>query len=218
MLTIHTFINTPVPSNTYIIVEEDTKECLIVDPGTKESHEVIDYITYNSLNPKYILLTHGDFDHTWGVNTLKQVYPKLLLVASSETERLISMPQNYFSALYFNNPEYYSIEKVDVVIDNNDNHIDWLGNEIRFIQVPGHTICSNLILLNGWMFSGDTILKGAKPFIQKKHGGNKSDLKVSVQYILDHFTDQQLIYPGHGGWFLLGDVKEYYMKYINDIK
>lgn len=217
MLTIHTFINTPVPSNTYTIVDEGTRECLIIDPGTKESNDVINFIHTNSLLPKYILLTHGDFDHTWGVNTLKQVYPDLILVASRESARLIAIPQNYFSALYFNNLEYYNIEHVDVIIDDNGNHIYWNDNEIRFVQVPGHTICSNLILLNNWMFSGDTILKGTKPYIQKKHGGNKHDFKVSVQHILDTYSNDQFIYPGHGDPFCLGEVRDFYEKYITII-
>lgn len=214
MFSIHRYTNTPVPSNTYILVDDATCECIIIDPGTKDCQDVIDDIHRNGWKPQYILLTHGDFDHTWGVNTLMLEFDTIRLVASKETARLIAIPQNYFSALYYNNPEYYSIKKVDVLIDECGNTLDWCGNYIRFIQVPGHTSCSNVILFNGLMFSGDTILKDTKPFIQKKHGGNKADFKHSVQMLLDRFPDETEIYPGHGDIFHFGEVRVYYEKYI----
>lgn len=218
MLKIHTIINHPVPSNTYIIEDTKNRECVIIDPGTKESTEAIDFINSNALIPQFIMLTHGDFDHTWGVNSLLEYFPGIKLIASRETARLIAIPQNYFSALYFNNPEYYSIDKIDIIIDDNQNHLFWNDNEIKFVQVPGHTSCSNIILFNHWLFSGDTILKGTKPFIQKKHGGNKSDFKISVQYILDSYNEHQIIYPGHGEPFILGEVLEYYRDYLNKLQ
>lgn len=215
-MNIRRFVNTPVPSNTYLIEDESSTECLIIDPGTKGCETIINYIKDHHLEPKYILLTHGDFDHVWGVNGLKEAFPNIQIVASKETARLTAIPQNYFSALYFNKPEYYSINHIDIIIDENDGQIDWQGNCIRFIAVPGHTSCSNLILFNDLMLSGDTILKDTKPFIQKRHGGNKDLFKQSVRMILDHFQDDTMVYPGHGEIFYLGEVKKFYEKYIKE--
>lgn len=211
---IQRFINRPVPSNTYIILDECSKECVLVDPGTNGSKEVIAYIKDKQFEPKYILLTHGDFDHIWGVNSLKETFPDIIIVASKETARLIAIPQSYFSALYFGKPEPYSIEKVDCIIDECSNRLIWQKNNIRFIQSPGHTSCSNLILFNDLIFSGDTILKDTKPFIQKRHGGNKEIFKVSIKLILDIFQDNTVVYPGHGEVFRLEDVRTYYYNYL----
>ena len=211
---IERFINSPVPSNTYILVDEPSKECAIVDPGTNGSQEIINYIDNSHLEPKFILLTHGDFDHVWGVNSLKDAFSKLQLVASKEAARLMAIPQSYFSALYFGKPEPYSIEKVDVIIDEIGNQLVWRDNNIQFIQTPGHTTCSNLILFNDLLFSGDTILKDTKPFIQKRHGGDKETFKKSVRWILDNFKDDVIVYPGHGEVFKFGEIREYYEKYI----
>lgn len=212
---IERFINSPVPSNTYILVDEPSKECVIVDPGTKGSQEVIKYISDKYFNPKYILLTHGDFDHVWGVNSLKEIFPAIQIVASKEAARLMAIPQSYFSALYFGKPESYSVEKVDCIIEENGNQLIWRDNNIRFIQTPGHTTCSNIILFNDLMFSGDTILKGTKPFIQKRHGGDKEVFKKNVRWILDTFNDSIEVYPGHGEVFRFGEVREYYSNYIS---
>lgn len=213
-MNIERFINSPVPSNTYILIDEPSKECVIVDPGTNGSQEIINYIGDNHLEPKFILLTHGDFDHVWGVNSLKDTFPNIQLVASKEAARLMAIPQSYFSALYFGKPEPYSVDKVDVIIDETGNHLSWQNNSIRFIQTPGHTTCSNLILFNDLLFSGDTILKDTKPFIQKRHGGNKEVFKKSVRWILDTFNDNTNVYPGHGERFLFGEVRDYYENYI----
>ena len=212
---IHRFINTPVPSNTYIIEDESSKECVVIDPGTNGSEEIINFISNGQFIPIYILLTHGDFDHVWGVNALKIAFPELQIVASKETARLTAVPQSYFSALYFGKPEPYSIETIDCIIDEHDNQLIWQDNEIHFIQVPGHTSCSNIILFNDLMFSGDTILKDTKPFIQKRHGGDKNTFKKSVKMILDGFQDETEVYPGHGESFRFGEVRDYYETYLN---
>lgn len=213
-MTIHRFINSPVPSNTYVLVDEPSKECVIVDPGTNGSKDVIEFIRDNDFAPKYILLTHGDFDHVWGVNSLKETFPAIQIVASKEAARLMSIPQSYFSLLYFGRRESYCIEKVDCVIDEKGNQLIWRDNDIRFIQTPGHTTCSNIILFNDLMFSGDTILKDTKPFIQKRHGGDKETFKKSVRWILDTFNDDIAVYPGHGEVFHFGEIRDYYEKYI----
>ena len=213
-MNIRRFVNTPVPSNTYLLEDVPSSECVIIDPGTKGGKTIIDYIKDHHLEPKYILLTHGDFDHVWGVNGLKEAFPNIQIIASKETARLTAIPQSYFSALYFGKHETYYIPKIDVLIDENGNALKWKNNIIRFIQVPGHTSCSNVILLNEMMFSGDTILKDTKPFIQKRHGGNKETFKLSVKMILDNFQDDTMVYPGHGEVFSFGEVRKFYEEYI----
>ena len=212
---IQRFINNPVPSNTYIIEEEGSKECVVIDPGTNGSEDVINYVRRNNLVPKYILLTHSDFDHIWGVNSLKESFPDIRIVASKEAARRMSIPQSYFSALYFGKSEPFSINKVDCLIDENGNQLVWQNYSIRFIQTPGHTTCSNVILFNDFMFTGDTVLKDAKPFIQKRHGGDKDTFKESIKMILNSFQDETEVYPGHGDIFRLGEVREYYQNYLN---
>lgn len=60
--------------NTYIIWDESTLEAAVVDPGMQHSQEVADFENFirdNALKLKYILLTHGHLDHTFGVERVK---------------------------------------------------------------------------------------------------------------------------------------------------
>ncbi len=213
---IHRFINTPVPSNTYLVTNDKNNECVLVDPGTKGCEDILSYINDNKLVPVYILLTHSDFDHIWGVNTLKNKFPEIKIVASKESARMAAIPQSYFSALYFGTSETYCVDGIDYIVDEHCNTLQWDDVKIRFLQTPGHTTCSTIILVNDLLFSGDTILKDTKPYIKKRHGGNKDVFKTSIKMILDVFSDNIVIYPGHGDTFRLGEVRDFYLKYLDD--
>ena len=56
--------------NMYILIDEETKKCAVVDPGGA-SDKILNYIKVNSLELEYILLTHGHGDHIGAVNTIK---------------------------------------------------------------------------------------------------------------------------------------------------
>ena len=55
--------------NCYVVTDEKTLECAVVDPGD-ESNVILDYIESNNLKLKAILLTHGHFDHTGAVEEI----------------------------------------------------------------------------------------------------------------------------------------------------
>ncbi len=64
----------PVGTNCYFLINEDTKEAVIVDPGAAAG-AIRDKLNEKGLNPQAILLTHGHFDHADGVEELLSLFP-----------------------------------------------------------------------------------------------------------------------------------------------
>ena len=69
MLTIHTLTLGMYQTNTYIIHEENSKTCCVIDPGYTPDM-VLDKVDALGLSVEAILLTHGHFDHVGGVKEI----------------------------------------------------------------------------------------------------------------------------------------------------
>lgn len=210
------FVNTPVPSVTYLLVNIESGHCIVIDPGSKEEPELRDYIQEQGLKLDYILLSHEHFDHCWGVNYLKELYPAAKVVATRLCAEWVTKPWNYFNQMYYNSDEYYQIPKVDVLVEDADGKIEWDGTPINFIPTPGHTDKGVCIEIGRCLFTGDTILFQTKPFLKKKYGASKEALKESIAHIYEIFPDDTKVYPGHGEPFMLKETKEFYDNYFKD--
>lgn len=202
MLRIKRFINELMTSNCYIVWDEESHKCVVIDPASEKSKQEIDFIHTMSLKLDYILLTHEHTDHNWGVNSLLNSYPVAKVVCHEIAKVNIDTESKAYFRLYYDNPTYsYRVQRVDIVIDQDEFEIDWNGTVIRFIHTPGHSMGSECILVNSWLFTGDTILQ-AKPYVNKRTG-SKELLKESIQKILTIFDGEQMICPGHGDQFRL---------------
>lgn len=209
------FINTPVPSVTYLLEDEVLGRCLVIDPGSKEEPELRDYIQAHGLVPDYILLTHEHFDHCWGVNYLTDAFPSAKVVATRLCAEWVMKPWNYFNQMYYNSDENYQIRKVDIIVEDLDWKLTWGDTEIRFVPSPGHTDKGVCIEIGGCLFTGDTILYRTKPFLKKKYGASKDALKQSIDRVYQSYPTDTKVYPGHGEPFLLGETKEFYNQYFD---
>ncbi len=209
MLKVERFINELMASNCYILWDDEFQRCLIIDPASEKSSQQISFIRENNLIPDYILLTHEHTDHTWGVNSLLKAYPDIKVVCHKIAKDNMNVESMAYFRFYYDNPIYsYKVEKFDIVIEEDDYELDWNDNTIRFIYVPGHSMGSECILVNGWLFTGDTILQ-AKPYINRRNG-SKIEFKESLKKVFELFDGEQMIFPGHGNQFKL---KEYNVPY-----
>lgn len=210
------FINTPVPSNTFLLINE-AGHCVVIDPGTKEQTDLLEYIQSHGLTLDYIILTHEHFDHCWGVNYLLETFPAKV-VATQLCAEWVETPMNYFNQLYYNSDVMYQIKKIDIIVEEIGWKLMWGEILVVFINTPGHTNKGMCIEIGKCLFTGDTLLYRTKPFIKKRYGGSLLELKTSIENIYNSYSGDTKVFPGHGDPFLLKETKEFYYKYFNDKK
>lgn len=202
MLKIERFVNELMTSNCYVVYDDDTKRCLVIDPGSEKSQREIEFIERNNLALEYIIITHEHTDHNWGVNALVARYPETKVVCSEACKHNLKKEVRTYFLFYYNNQNYhYRVCDIDLTTDDLDWSLEWSGNIIKFIPAPGHSMGSICIEMNGMLFTGDAILQ-SKPHINKRNG-SKDLYYVTVGRLRNSFPPDELIYPGHGDVFSL---------------
>ena len=215
-LCVKRFVNSPVPSNAFLVVDEFIGRCIAVDPGTKEQTDMREYISSHGLMLDYILLTHEHFDHCWGVNYLKDYFPWAKTVATTLCAEWVSTPMNYFNKLYFDSEEMFS-SHVDVLAEEVGWLLRWNDIDIRLIDAKGHTNRGMCISVGNALFSGDTMIYQTKPFLKKKYGASIKDLKITIDRIYQTFDGDTVVYPGHEAPFRLKEMQAFYEEYFKEM-
>ena len=148
---IKTFVEPPIDNNNYLLIDELSKEAVLIDCSAVEP-EIQKTLDEYGAKLKYILLTHGHFDHIAGIrpNDVKIVMNKLDLPLLNQVNQYLPM---------FGMSEV-SIPKVDIYVEDGD--IIKIGEkEIKVLHTPGHTQGGVCYYIDGILFSGDTIFREA---------------------------------------------------------
>lgn len=208
MLKVERFVNELMTSNCYVVYDDDTKRCLVIDPGSEKSIREIEFIEKNSLTLDFIIITHEHTDHNWGVNALREHFKNCKLSCSEECSKHVKKANRAYFLLYYDDPDYrYEIAPADYFIRDGEI-IEWLGHQIKFIFTPGHSFGSVCIDIDGRLFTGDTIMP-FKPYFNRRDS-NEEDWKLSIQKINSIYNKDCQIYPGHGDCLSLKDWNESY--------
>ena len=183
-------------SNCYVVYDEDTRRCLVIDPASEKSLREIQFIEQKGLTLDYIILTHEHTDHNWGVNSLREHFPKSKLICSEMCNKYVKKTNRAYFLFYYDNPDYrYEIAPADVLVKENGS-MDWAGYQIHFVITPGHSYGSMCIEVEGMLFSGDTIMP-FKPYFNGRDS-NKNDWIETIYKIELRYNEDTMIYPGHG--------------------
>ncbi|MFI3230291.1 MAG: MBL fold metallo-hydrolase [bacterium] len=187
--------------NAYFITEEETNATIVIDPGA-EPERLINTIEKNNLDLKYIVLTHGHFDHIGACDDLNKKYNAPIVIAEGE-ELLIEEPKNNLSTMI---GESISI-KADIVLKDGD--IFKFGDNLEFkvIATPGHTPGGMCLYFEKQevLISGDTLFKASVGRTDFPYG----DSKVLIQSLekLKVLPDTTVVYCGHGDKTSIGSEK-----------
>lgn len=182
----------PIQTNCYFLYREDTKECLIIDPGY-EADKIEAYVQKKQLHVAGILLTHGHFDHITAADEVRKKF-QTKIYASGKEKELMADPRMNVSVMM---GESVSL-KADVWLEDGQE-LEMLGETMRCILTPGHTGGGMCFYFPKacMLFSGDTLF-------QKSVGrtdfptGSSRELIRSVREKLLVLPEAVRVYPGHG--------------------
>jgi hydroxyacylglutathione hydrolase len=180
-----------VGTNCYFIINEETKEMLIVDPGDS-AQMLVEKIRLGVLIPKAILLTHGHFDHVMAAQELAKTFD-LKIYAHEEEKDTLNHPGKNVSAMIGRQDSYHA----DIFVKDGEL-LQLAGMEIKVLHTPGHTPggCCYYLEKEQVLFSGDTLFcqsVGRTDF----PGGSMSQIVRSIKSKLLALPDNVKVYPGH---------------------
>lgn len=191
------YVNELMTSNCYIVVDEVSKSCVVIDPGSEKSLREVDYINTHGLKPDYIIITHEHTDHNWGVNALREAFPDIKLVCSEECSKHIAKANKAYFLFYYDDPAYsYEVEPADILIKGQIGNLVWIGHDVEFFFTPGHSFGSMCVKIDNMLFTGDTIMP-YKPYFNGRDS-NEEDWAISIKTIEKNIAQSTIIYPGHG--------------------
>ncbi len=184
----------PVSANCYIICDENTKIGAVIDPGdfTPSLMRAINESGMTEL--KYILCTHGHFDHIQGVSRLKEKFPESEILIGEKD--CVALNDGVVSlATLFGAPFYPAV--ADRVLKGGDK-ISFGDITLDVIDAPGHTVGGVMYYekAQGVIFTGDTLFKGSIGRTDF-NGGDMAVLLNTLQKI-KKLPEDVKIYSGHG--------------------
>ncbi|MFZ3063035.1 MAG: MBL fold metallo-hydrolase [Actinomycetota bacterium] len=170
----------PLETNCYILAARAGGEAVVIDPG-EEGERILEALKEDGLKLKYIINTHGHFDHVGADAYLK------------EATR---------AAICFHPDD--ALVKPDIVLTDGQ-FLEIKGISITIIETPGHSGGSVSLLIDGKLFTGDLLFSGSVGRTDLP-GGSFEALSDSLRKI-SSLPDETEIYPGHGPETTLGQEK-----------
>ena len=196
MLQVKSFTFNDFYENTYLLFDE-TKECVIIDPGCNNEHEkklLSNFIAENELTPIHLLNTHCHIDHILGNKYVADTYGLTLVSHKGEIPVLEFGSQT--AAMY--HIPYEKSPNIEIFVDEGDV-ISFGNTTLDIIYTPGHSPASISFYHkeSKILIAGDVLFQGSIGRTDLP-GGN---FEVLIRMIKSKFLtlpDETIVYPGHG--------------------
>lgn len=171
-------------TNCYVVTNESTLECVVIDPGD-ESNTILDYIESNHLKCTAIMITHGHYDHTGAADEVAEETGATVYMNSRDDARVIESRQLP-----------YRLPDNGINYDDGDI-VDTAGLRFEIIATPGHTPGGVTIKCEDCLFTGDTLFRGSLGRTDLDGGDMDKEL-ASLKKLCSLEGDYE-VYPGHMG-------------------
>lgn len=200
-------VNTQLQTNTWLLAAPGGpargSDCVVIDAGL--DHEALDAaLAHCGWVPRAVLCTHGHFDHVGGAHRLQQAHgvPVHLAQPDLKTAQLsnflmkaIKLPGRITL------PAFTALDCSAAPAE-----VAAAGRAFAFHALPGHTPGGCAIVVDGLLFSGDS-LYARHVGLSRLPGENHAQLRQSLQALLAWVPDDTLVLPGHGGSATLGHIR-----------
>ena len=176
-------------TNCYVVADEQTLECAVIDPGADAS-TILDYLEETHLRCRFVLLTHGHFDHTGAVSDILAETDARLCMHKADVG--VSVAGDYYRFVPPEGTHYYA--EGDAVCVG--------ALTFTVIETPGHTpgsvtlLCAEAGSDERVLFTGDTLFRdscGRTDF----PGSSTEDILRSLKRLAELPGDCEVL-PGHG--------------------
>ncbi len=179
---VKTLVVGPFGTNCYVITDEGSLSCAVVDPGG-DSNLILDYIESNKLKCEAVLLTHGHADHFLALNEVLAETGARLHMSSKDDNMPGGMGMPGLKA------------PVGTVFLKEGDEIAVGALKLRVMETPGHTLGGLSFVCEDSVFTGDTLFMGSCGRTDLPGGDMNVQLK-SLKRLADLPGDYD-VYPGH---------------------
>ncbi|OUN76715.1 Zn-dependent hydrolase [Alistipes sp. An116] len=186
----------PIQENTYLLWD-DTSECVVIDAGNSSPREdaaLDDFIARHGLKPVLAANTHGHFDHTLGVEHLKQRYG-IPFALSSKDRFLVDNAATSGSVF---GVRIGAMPSTDIDLEQ-QQEIRFGQTRLQILRTPGHTPGHVAFYEpeSKSLFTGDTLFRESIGRTDLP-GGDYSWIMRSILDVIVPLGEEVRVYPGHG--------------------
>ena len=177
-----------VHSNCYIVTDPDSGESVVIDPGAGDP-ALLEAV--RPLRVRYILATHRHFDHVLGVGALKEITGAQVAIHERDACGLTDGRHSLASMVQESMPA----AEPDILL-RGGAVLPFANSQIEVLHTPGHTMGSVCFLLDGVLFSGDTLFQSSCGRLDLPTG-SRQDMTASLRR-LSELPGETRVLSGHG--------------------
>jgi glyoxylase-like metal-dependent hydrolase (beta-lactamase superfamily II) len=177
---------------------------VVIDPGGDED-DILEVLKYHQLNLKYIIDTHGHFDHVDANLPLKEATGAQIAIHKADAQ-MLSRPSE--EAMFFTGNRLRT-SQADILLQEGDV-ISFGGIRLQVLHTPGHTPGGISLVMEGqpYVYVGDLLFNGSIGRTDFP-GGSFEALVAAVRTKIFTLGDHYTVYPGHGPVTTVGHERKY---------
>ncbi|HEY1522575.1 MAG TPA: MBL fold metallo-hydrolase [Solirubrobacteraceae bacterium] len=200
MIDVRMFTVGPVQENCFIVRQPGASRAVIVDPG-EEAERILDAVDELGIEQvEAILVTHTHFDHIGAVAPVARASGAPVYCPEAERQVLANIND------YVPWPDFGPFESYDADHTlQGGEQLELAGLAIEVISTPGHSPghVTYAIPSSDALFSGDVLFQGSVGRVDLP-GGDWPTLLASIERLIDSFSPEATVYPGHMAITTLG--------------